>query len=57
MRAEVKQTLELAGGGRAHVIAMPVDQIDTARCLVAIGPNGDVAVSCTDPRVDLTPDD
>jgi hypothetical protein len=55
--AAVKQTITLPGGGYAHVLTMPIDEFDSARCLVVTTQTGNVSVSCTEPRIDLTPDD
>lgn len=54
--ATLKQTIALPGGGQVHIISMPVDDIDTARCLVATSQTGNVSVACASPRIDLTPD-
>lgn len=66
-RAPIKQqpprietTLTLPDGdGRVHIVAMPTDLFEAAKCLVAVGPNGQAAVSCApksyDPLPDATP--
>lgn len=57
-RVEATITLP-SGDGRVHIVAMPTDLFEAAKCLVAVGPNGQAAVSCApksyDPPPDATP--
>lgn len=58
--ARVEATLTLPGGdGRVHIVAMPTDLFEASKCLVAVGPNGQAAVSCAPKGYDpaLGPDD
>lgn len=55
--ARVEATLELPNGdGRVHIVAMPTDLFESARCLVAVGPNAQAAVSCAPKGLDMPPD-
>lgn len=55
--ARVEATLELPkGDGRAHIIVMPTDIFEASRCLVAVGPNGQAAVSCAPKGYEPPPD-
>lgn len=50
----VEATLTLPNGdGRLHIVAMPTEYLEVTRCLVAVGPNGQAAVSCTPKDLDL----
>lgn len=63
-RAPIKQqpprieaTITLPDGdGRVHIVAMPTDLFEAAKCLVAVGPNGQAAVSCAPKGYDPAPE-
>lgn len=55
---QVEHTLDLPGGdGRVHIVAIRDRALlEVTRCLVAVGPNGQAAVSCTPKDIDLPSD-
>jgi len=55
---KVEHTLDLPGGdGRVHIVAIrDRTLLEVTRCLVAVGPNGQAAVSCAPKDIDLTHD-
>jgi hypothetical protein len=55
--ARLAQSIELGAGNVAHVLNVPMDQFDRARCVVVTSQAGHVAVSCTEPRLLLSPQD
>jgi hypothetical protein len=56
---KVEHTLVLPGSdGRVHIVAIRDRALfEVTRCLVAVGPNGQAAVSCAPKDIDLSPDD
>lgn len=55
---QVEHTLDLPGGdGRVHIVAIrDRTLLEVTRCLVAVGPNGQAAVSCAPKDIDLSTD-
>ena len=52
----LEATLQLpAGDGRVHIVAMPSAYLEVTRCIVAVGPNGQAAVSCAPKDLDVPP--
>lgn len=46
-------TIDLPGSdGRAHVIVVPTDYLESTRCVIAVGPNGQAAVACAQRGLD-----
>jgi hypothetical protein len=55
----VEHTLQLPhGDGRVHIVAIrDRSMFEVTRCLIAVGPNGQAAVSCAPKELDLAPPD
>lgn len=52
----IAATLDLPrGDGRVHIIVMPTDTFESARCIVAVGPNGQASTACAPKSFDPTP--
>lgn len=53
----LEATIELPGGdGRVHVIVVPTDPFESARCIVAVGPSGNASSACSRSAIDAAPD-
>lgn len=51
--AQMRQFIELQHGAVLHVVDVPTDEWDRARCLVVVTPTGAAAVSCTQSQMVL----